>query len=198
MNSLEVANYISKMCEKNLPSAIKFIENELAITIGFEKIPTNFFPEYRITYNKLNEVFHSDEAKKFVLALWSCLDEPQRQKLIDVCKTTRKKTTSKQVKSDVNISPTFNVSANANASNENIITISTLSQLSNQVSQSTTIENKMEIQELISQLEDAKDEGNEESYFDLFFKLLDKLSGSGLIPEWLVKSAKFAQKFINK
>ena len=89
-------------------------------------------------------------------------------------------------------------SANANASNENIITISTLSQLSNQVSQSTTIENKIEIQKLISQLEDAKDEGNEESYFDLFFKLLDKLSGSGLIPDWLAKSAKFAQKFINK
>ena len=103
---------------------------------------------------------------------------------------------------EVNVNNTNNNniynSANANASNENIITISTLSQLSSQVSQSTTIENKKEIQELISQLEDAKDEGNDESYFDLFFKLLDKLSGSGLIPEWLVKSAKFAQKFINK
>ena len=104
----------------------------------------------------------------------------------------------KDTPSQIIINNENNNTANANASNENIITISTLSQLSNQVSQSTTIENKIEIQKLISQLEDAKDEGNEESYFDLFFKLLDKLSGSGLIPEWLVKSAKFAQKFINK
>ncbi len=79
--------------------------------------------------------------------------------------------------------------------NTNIQT-STLTHLSVQVSQSTTIVDKLEILELISLLEDAEDNNKEEQYFDLFFKLLNKLQGTGLIPEWLAHSANYAKKFL--
>ena len=93
-----------------------------------------------------------------------------------------------------------NNSADAKINNKSTTNISTLIDLNIQVqaSDSITVENKIEIQNLISQLENAKDNNDEGSYVDLFFKLLDMLSGSGLIPDWLAKSAKFAQNFLDK
>ena len=192
MNSLDVATYISKQCDESVELAIQFIENQLDIIISEENTEAAF-SQYRITYNKLDKLFHFDEVKKLIMSLWKHLDEQQQQQLINACKTSNKKTTGKH---DITI--TNNNIASANASNENIINISTLSQLSNQVEQNTNIENKQEIKNLISQLEVAKDENDEEGYFDLFFKLTEKLENTGLIPVWLAKSAKFAKKFIDK
>lgn len=125
--------------------------------------------------------YYQDEGKIFLQNLIEKLSDINCTKIckfgeyLDMSKENISRSENKKdTPSQIIINNENNNTANAKASNENIITISTLSQLSNQVSQSTMIENKIEIQELISQLEDAKDEGNEDSYFDLFFKLLEE------------------------
>lgn len=218
MNSLDVAKYISKKCNKDMPTAIEFIENELQIGLTTSYLPSRsstpliyILGSYNVFINQQAVLYHcrKNNAKGCILALWKYFTEEQQEKLIqsvqksinynnniNMNQNMVKSESQANNKNDINVSPTFNISNNVN--NENIINISTLSQLSNQVEQNTNIENKKEIKDLITKLEDAKDENDEESYFDLFFKLTEKLENTGLIPAWLAKSAKFAKKFIDK
>ena len=212
MNSLDVAKYIDEQCDGNMPMAISFIENELKIGLKTSINPMRSFGVFYdafINQRKIINGYSENTAKNCIILVWEHLTDEQREKLIQSVQKSINYNNNINVnqniatsearvdnKNDVTVSPTFNISTHV--SNENIINISTLSQLSNQVEQNTNIENKQEIKNLISQLENAKDENDEEGYFDLFFKLTEKLENTGLIPVWLAKSAKFAKKFIDK
>ena len=211
MNSLDVATYISEQCSGNMPMAISFIENELGIGLKTSIHPNSgygiLFYDVFINQQQVIKGCGIGSAQNSILEMWKYFTDEQREKLIQSIQTSinynnninvNQNTANSQAnnKTDINVSPVFNVSANA--SNETIINISTLNQLSSQVEQNTNIENKQEIKNLISQLKVAEDDNDEEGYFDLFFKLTEKLENTGLIPVWLAKSAKFAKKFIDK
>ena len=211
MNSLDVATYISEQCSGNMPMAISFIENELGIGLKTSVHPNSgygiLFYDVFINQQQVIKGCGIGSAQNSILEMWKYFTDEQREKLIQNIQTSinynnninvNQNTANSQAnnKTDINVSPVFNVSANA--SNETIINISTLNQLSSQVEQNTNIENKQEIKNLISQLKVAEDDNDEEGYFDLFFKLTEKLENTGLIPVWLAKSAKFAKKFIDK
>lgn len=89
-----------------------------------------------------------------------------------------------------------NVNNNINTNHINSsINIATLTELSNYITQNTQIENKQEIQNLISELEKAKDEENT-TYIGLFLELIEKLIGSGIIPPVFSNLVKTAKKIL--
>ena len=191
MNTIDIANYISDQCTRSLKTAIQFIENELSIAIAVvEGHNEHFTSYYQITYNgnKLDKQFYYDQAREFVLELWKHLDKKQRQILINVCKTSIENVSKLDSKanSENNIS-IMNV-ANANASNENTINISTLSELSSYVNN----DNK----QLIKNIEESMMDNDTETYFSLILQLFEKLADDKIIPPLVYNSLKFLKNKI--
>ena len=97
--------------------------------------------------------------------------------------------------SNINVSPIFN--NNISNENNNVSNIETYSDLRSFIENSTNIENKSEIINLIKELEKSKDDENKEDYIDKFFKLLELLENVLPIPPVIVKGVKTAKKFFD-
>lgn len=97
--------------------------------------------------------------------------------------------------SNINVSPIFN--NNISNENNNVSNIETYSDLRSFIENSTNIENKSEIINIIKELEKSKDDENKEDYVDKFFKLLELLENVFPIPPAIVKGVKTAKKFFD-
>lgn len=203
MEVIDVANYIDTQCNGNLQIAIEYIKNIYKCNIECKNNVHQYgFVNYIIYYNgiELNIPFNKKRVVEFILKLWTILLKEEKNKIIESCQKSQNYNMAQIQAQSQGQSQVSNNSNNniINIDMKNIIDISTLSQLSNQVTQSTTIENKQEIQNLINELEKAKDDIDSESYFSLLLKLLEKLESTGLVPKWLGSAAKFARKAFDK
>ena len=220
MTISQAVQLISEYCENDLPKTRAVLKHDCAIEnnkinelydmndpmVGFGDYIPYFAGRGHDYILELLKYFNSEEKKQLInyaKHLENLKINQKTDSIIpdkDISKSENISENKKESSSIIIINDDDNNSADAKINNESTTNISTLIDLNIQVqaSDSIRVENKIEIQNMISQLENAKDNNDEGSYVDLFFKLLDKLSGTGLIPDWLAKSAKFAQNFLDK
>lgn len=219
-NNTEIINLVVDYVNNNSEKLIFFLKNDCVIDFNFKYIDYKMFHSikicnYKIEYkSKLStKIFEAHEVKgiyidnvKYILGQYKAddillglipiLDDDDYKKIYDITHASaeRKKVVLNN-NQNINVSPIFN--NNISNENNNVSNIKTYSDLRLLVENSTNIENKTEIVNLIRELEEAKDDENKEDYIDKFLKLLELLGNVLPIPPAIIKGAKTAKKFFD-
>ena len=208
MTNLEIAEFIKEKCQ-NINQIISFLEGDCGIK-GISSFEENkFYDElgsFSITvYTYKDKEFCRGDA--FIQKLMPLLSPEEQERIRKIVADMQDRAQAQQAQASANNKggvyienknnneTIANASSSASATNFNQIT--TLTELSAHIESRTDIENKAEIQKLISQLEQAK-EDEDQNYLDLLIKLLDLLSKDGIVPPVIAKGVKFIKKCFEK
>lgn len=200
MTNLEIAEFLGTRCE-TIDEVIAFLEGDCGVTgVTKQKKNNSFYsnqgvhvtmPESTLYFFREQQIYEGylGYDKEFIQNLLPLLTPEEKAKVTEV--VTGMKERSKPVKASGGKGPAVvnNITNNnsATASNYNYNDIKTFSQLSAHLESRVDIQNKVEIQNTLSALEEAKDGGSADSYVGLLIKLVGLLCKDGILPPFMGK-----------
>ncbi len=193
LKSVEIAKYLDEKFIDNHMILVSWLEKTLQIEID-KTHGIYFFKDNFIC----NSSIHDHDLMHLTTELWKLLDDNQKQTLVKkVEEMQNRDNTNATNKASANQFIINNTNNNTNTvSNVSIMDCKNLSELNSTISSSNTLSNevKQEYKEILSKLDDAKDENEPNGYLEILSDLLTKLASDNLCPPFLDKAVKTALK----